>query len=75
MSNGIDKAREHLADAEASIMSHVVKITEAADFELDEDNPDMAMVTVDFPDPLPVLLAVMRSVSRAAGALESLEDT
>lgn len=73
MQSKVNKALEHLENAEASIMSHVVAFSEAANIEIDEEHPDMALVTVDMPDPFPVLLAVLRSVSRAAGVLETID--
>lgn len=53
-------ALAHLEDAEAALLSHVSRV-----LALPED-----MEEEDLPDPLNVLIAVLRSISRAAGALE-----
>lgn len=55
----IQRAVDHLADAETAVMSWIVRLEDS-----DEDAVD-----ADF---LPMLLAVMRSVSHAAGILEGM---
>lgn len=55
-------ALTHLEDAEASLMSFIARITDESP-EADEEPVDL----------LPVVMAVLRSVSRAAGGLESLD--
>jgi hypothetical protein len=53
-------ALAHLEDAEAALISHIDRISRIPDDVSDED----------LPDALPVIIAVLRSISRAAGALE-----
>lgn len=55
-------ALEHLENAETAIMSFIAQAGAAID---DED---------EFPDAVPMLLAVMRSISRAAGMLEDSDE-
>lgn len=54
----------HLEDAEASIMSYMVTIS----------NLDPNSMEEDIPDALPMMLAVLRSISRAAGVLSVGEE-
>lgn len=68
------KALEHLENAEATILSHVAAMSAASNIEMDDEHPEAVLLTMDLPDPLPMLLAVLRSVSRAAGVLETLDE-
>ncbi len=54
----VPKALEHLGDAETTLMSFMQQIVEAGD---DDDKQ---------PNIFAVVAAVLRSISRAAGALE-----
>ena len=58
----IDQALSHLEDAETAILSYTV-----ATFAITDDTPDE-----DIPDSFPVILAVLRSVSRAAGCIQAM---
>lgn len=69
------KALEHLENAEATILSHVAAVSAASSIEMpDDEHPEAVLLTMDLPDPLPMLLAVLRSVSRAAGVLEGVDS-
>lgn len=57
-------ALEHLEDAEAALMSFMVRAGQIPD-----DAPDDEVV--DF---VPAALAILRSVSRAAGILQAASD-
>lgn len=57
-------AISHLEDAEATLMTFINRMS-----EVPEDAPDE-----DIPDIVPVLLAVMRSIGRAAGVIEAQEN-
>jgi len=54
----VTRAIEHLEEAEAALISYVRRFS-----EMDDDAEDNELLTV--------LMAVLRSVSRAAGALEN----
>lgn len=56
----MNPALAHLEDAEATLMSHISRVSALPDEVPDEE----------LPDALPVIIAVLRSISRAAGALE-----
>lgn len=58
------RAISHLEDAEAALMTFIHRLS-----EMPEDAPDE-----EVPDALPVILAVMRSIGRAAGVIEANED-
>lgn len=58
------KALEYLEEAETALLSHMRNVSES----LRADNED-------FPDVNPVLLAVQRLISRAAGAIEEALNT
>ena len=58
----MDRILEHLEDAEGAIMSHI----SATSIALAEGVDDS-----EIPDALPMLFAVLRSISRAAGAVEA----
>lgn len=57
-------ALSHLEDAETALMSFMSRISETPEDAPEEDIVDM----------MPVVLAVLRSVSRAAGMLEAGND-
>jgi hypothetical protein len=58
----MSRALEHLEDAEAAIISHISATSVALESGAEDG---------DIPDALPMLFAVLRSISRAAGALEN----
>lgn len=53
----------HLEDAEASIMSFITRLNATPEDAPEEEQPDV----------LAVLMATLRSVSRAAGAIEAMQ--
>lgn len=57
----MSKALQHLEDAETALLSFISAISSA---------PEDADID-DLPDAVPVLLAVMRSIARAAGIIEA----